>query len=144
MEDEAGETVAVANSIWVLMDTVSMRPAKVTSIDCARYVLEEKYPMDYAPRKIKLPSTLTTLEAFPVIKSNIDTNNHVNNGQYIKMAEEYLPTGFEIGEMRAEYRKSAVLGDIIVPKIQMGDSICTIVLAGTDDKPYCIIEFIKK
>lgn len=142
MQDESGETVAVANSIWVLMDTTTMRPVKVDPLLCEKYVLEEKYPMEYAPRKIKLPASSETKDAFPVIKSNIDTNNHVNNGQYIKMAEEYLPSGFVIKEMRAEYRKSAVLGDIIVPKVHITDTVCTVILAGTDDKPYCIIEFI--
>lgn len=144
MQDASGKTVAVANSIWVLMDTISMRPTRVTALDASKYQLEEKYPMDYAPRKIKLPSDFITEAEFPVIKSNIDTNNHVNNGQYIKMAEEFLPPDFVIGEMRAEYRKSALLGDIIVPKVHLAEDLCTVVLAGIDEKPYCIIEFIKK
>ena len=33
------------------------------------------------------------------------------------MAQDYLPEGFAIGQMRAEYRKSALLHDCIVPEV---------------------------
>ncbi|MDO5293291.1 MAG: thioesterase [bacterium] len=144
METEEGELLAVANSIWVLMDTKRMRPTKLTEEELIKYELEEKYPMEKAPRKIPVPENYTTHEAFSVTKSNLDTNNHVNNGQYIKMATDYLPEDFEIKEMRAEYRKSAVLSDTIIPKVTIEDNKCTVVLAGTDDYPYCVVIFIKK
>lgn len=142
IHDEENQVAAVANSIWVYMDTESYRPVKVTEDIVSGYNLEEKYDMDYAPRKINIPSNLTTYEGFPVIRSNIDTNNHVNNGQYIKMAEEFLPSNFEIKQMRAEYRNSAVLGDIIVPMVCQEDHTFTVVLANIEGKPYTIVEFL--
>ncbi len=141
IEDSAGRPAATANSIWVYMDTASYRPVKVTEKDIRGYNPEGKYTMDYAPRKITIPENMTVLEGFPVIRSNIDTNNHVNNGQYIKMAEEFLPAGFRIKQMRAEYRMSAVLGDIIVPMVCREDTTYTVVLANTEGKPFTIIEF---
>lgn len=141
IKDSNEEVVAVANSIWVYLDSETYRPVKVTEDEVRGYLTEERYNMDYAPRKIDIPEKLTKLTSFPVIRSNIDTNNHVNNGQYIKMAEEFLPLGFQIKQMRAEYKKSAVLGDIIVPYILKEDNKCTIVLTSTEDKPYTIIEF---
>lgn len=143
LKDEQGDVVAYANSIWFLMDTLTMKPSLTTSIPFEQYGIGEKYDMEYAPRKIKLPTTFQEYEAFPVAKSNIDTNNHVNNGQYIKMAEEYLPDGFIIEEMRAEYRRAAVLGDLIYPRVSVIDNLCTVVLAGEDERPYCIVEFKK-
>ena len=128
IKDAWGKISAVANSIWVYMDTESYRPIKVTEAD-------------YAPRKINIPKNLETLAEFPVIRSNIDTNNHVNNGQYIKMAEEFLPSGFRIRQMRAEYRMSAVLGDIIVPMVCRENNTYTVVLANQERKPFTIIEF---
>jgi acyl-ACP thioesterase len=139
--DANNQIAAVANSVWVYMDTESYHPVKVTQDDIRSYISEEKYDMEYAPRKIIIPEKLITLGGFPVIPSNIDTNNHVNNGQYIKMAEELLPNGFRIKQMRAEYRMSAVLGDIIVPMVNHVNNTYTVVLASTDGKPFTIIEF---
>ncbi|MDF2610354.1 MAG: acyl-ACP thioesterase [Lachnospiraceae bacterium] len=139
--DSNNKVTAAANSIWVYMDTEQYRPVKVTEDAVRDYNQEEKYDMEYAPRKIILPQNLTTLESFPVIRSTIDTNNHVNNGQYIRMAEEFLPEDCIIKQMRAEYKKSAVLGDVIVPMVNFEDNIFTVVLADTESKPYTIIEF---
>jgi acyl-ACP thioesterase len=139
--DANNQAVAVANSIWVYMDTESYCPVKVTEESVRDYKQEEKYDMNYAPRKVAIPKNLTTLESFPVIRSTIDTNNHVNNGQYIRMAQEYLPLGFQIKQMRAEYKMSAVLGDIIVPMVSSDNNIFTVVLANTEGKPFTIIEF---
>ena len=54
-------------------------------------------------------------EPFAVQKHHLDTNHHVNNGPYIQMAREYVPEGFPIRQMRAEYKKSALLGNMINP-----------------------------
>jgi acyl-ACP thioesterase len=141
--DSNDKVCTAANSIWVYMDTESYRPAKVTEDVVKGYEIEKAYEMDYAPRKITIPKNLAILDNFPVIRSNIDTNNHVNNGQYIKMAEEFLPGGFPVRQMRAEYRRSAILGDIIVPMVcENADSI-TVALADTNEKPYAVIEFKK-
>ncbi len=45
-----------------------------------------KIEMDYAPRKIALPKEREVQNAFSVQKHHLDTNHHVNNCQYIRMA----------------------------------------------------------
>ena len=77
------------------------------------YVLHEKLDMDYAPRKIALPEEMEKKEYFLIVKHHIDTNHHVNNGQYVQMAMELLPDDFRISQMRAEYKKAALLGDMV-------------------------------
>lgn len=143
LSDRDGNVLAYANSIWVYLDTISHYPAKITPIDIKGYVVSNPYVMEYAPRKISLPDNLTTLPSFLVVRSNIDTNNHVNNGQYIKMAQEYLPNDFVISKMRAEYKVSAVLGDTIIPMINRNDNTITVVLSNIEGKPFSIIEFTK-
>ena len=69
-------------------------------------MLDEKLDMEYAPRKIALPRDMVQEEAFVIQKHHLDTHHHVNNGQYIRMAADYLPEGFVIRQMRAEYKKS--------------------------------------
>ena len=43
-----------------------------------------------------------TEEAFKVCHHHLDTNHHVNNAQYIDMAQEYLPKEWKLSRVRAE------------------------------------------
>ena len=140
IKDRKDKVLISANSIWVYMDTLTCRPAKIGE-DHAGYEIEPPYPMEYADRKIAVPKVTITHPSFSVIKSNIDSYNHVNNGQYIKMAEEFLPEEFKISSLRVEYRKQAVLGDTIIPKTATDGKQFTVALCGTDDKPYAVVEF---
>ncbi len=141
IEDNQGKVCAYANSIWIYMDTENNRPVKIDEDIARAYRPEEPYPMDYAPRKISLPDNLVEGTPFPVLRRNLDTNNHVNNGEYIRMSEEFIPENFKPAGMRAEYRKSAVMGDIIIPLIHQNERTLTIVLADSARKPYTIIEY---
>ncbi len=141
MKSHTDELLAVANSVWVYMDYETGTPLKVPK-DNAGYILEPPYPMDYMDRKINITGlTLTPLAPFPVVKSNIDSYNHVNNGQYIKMAEEFLPKNFSIRRMRVEYRQQAVAGEIIHPYVLHQDKDYYVVLSDATSKPYAIIQF---
>jgi len=139
MTNEKEEVLSVANSIWVYIDTKTGHPTRIP--DHTGYETELPYPMDYANRKIEIPLDLVTYPSFFIIKSNIDSYNHVNNGQYIKMAEEFLPENLFVSGMRVEYRMQAMLGDIIVPKVNLNDEYLTVVLSSKENLPYAIIEF---
>lgn len=144
LQNEAGENLVVANSFWVFTDTETGRPAKLDPDYIAMYPMEPALPMEYAPRKIALPQEYKEEACFTVTKQHLDTNHHVNNAQYIRMAEDYLPEAFEVGEFRAEYKKSAKLQDEIHPLISLTETTCTVVLADAAHKPYTIVQFIRK
>lgn len=116
------------------------RPARVIPEMEEAYELEPKFPMNCESRKIELPENMEAQEPFPVHKYHIDTNRHVNNGQYVGMAQEYLAENKKIWKMRAEYRKAAVYGDIIYPQVAEQQEKTTVNLADGDGKPYAIIE----
>lgn len=139
MKNENEEVLSIANSIWVYLDTKTGHPTRIP--DVTGYETEPRFPMEYANRKIEVPSDYTAYPSFPIIKSHIDSYNHVNNGQYIKMAEEFLPEDLIVSGMRVEYRMQAMLGDIIVPKINRKDKYLTVVLSSTKEQPFAIIEF---
>ena len=143
MKDEKENVLAVANSLWVYLDTSTGKPTRIPPdyAVTSGYGMEAPYPMENAQRKIEMPEVFHTLPPFSIIKSNIDSYNHVNNGQYIKMAEEYLPDHFYVQAMRAEYRMQAVLGDMIVPLISAENDHYTIALTDASNKPYAMIEF---
>lgn len=141
---EDGETLAVANSIWILADTQTGRPVKITEEFAEGYETEAPYPMEQAPRKIPVPKEFETELPFVINQSHLDYNKHVNNGQYIRMAEAYLPAGFPVAEFRAEYRKAARLGDTMHPFVTITDEACTVVLADEIHAPYATVQFFRR
>lgn len=141
LNDAAGNRIVEANSIWSLMDMKKGVPVRLTQELAEKYVLEEKLPMEYAPRKIAVPKGGAEQETFPVTKQHLDGNHHVNNGQYIHMAMEYLPEDFVVGQMRAEYKKSAFLHDVIVPVVQEQEHVVTVSLCTQEGLPYAVVEF---
>ena len=144
MKTKEGEVLAYANSIWSLMDTRKMMPAKPNERILNGYALEQKYPMEYAPRKIAAPDGGKAVEPFTVKQHHLDTNNHVNNGQHVRMAMDYIPKNFCIKQLRVEYKSQAKLGDVICPIIAGSEdgSMYTVSLNKEDGKPYSIVEMI--
>lgn len=142
MRDEAGKDIAYANSIWVFMDTSTGRPAKLRGEDVAGYDIEEPYPMEYAPRKLALPEGFCKKEPFTIRKSHLDTNRHVNNCQYIRLAGEYADEGRTIRELRVSYRQAAHVGDVIVPMVHAKETGSVVLLADEQEEPYVILEYI--
>ncbi|MBQ8591725.1 MAG: acyl-[Lachnospiraceae bacterium] len=140
MENIKGEKIVKANSIWTLIHTNTMHPVKPNAAMEEGYVLEEKLDMEYAPRKIALPSSNIRGEEILVKAHHIDSNNHVNNAQYISMAMDYLRSEQTIHQLRAEYKKQAVLGDVIVPFIGNTENGTVIQLCDTEERPYAVIE----
>lgn len=142
MRTKSGECLAYANSIWTYIDIESGRPVKPTEEEMAAYQEEPALEMEYAPRKIKLPKDTVVVDTFPVRKYHIDTNNHVNNCQYVQMALEALPEEQEWKQIRVEYKKAAVYGDVILPKVAIEEERIAVVLCDMEEKPYAIVELI--
>lgn len=141
METKDGERLAYANSVWSLVDFIKGRPVKAGQEMIDAYGLDEKYDMDYADRKIELPKELVAKEAIRVKEYHLDVNQHVNNGQYTKMAMQFLSKDKKISQLRAEYKKQARLGDVIIPKVGLNDGKMIVALENEEGQAYAIIEF---
>lgn len=112
MYDSEGNYLVKANSCWFLTSTETGKPIRAAEEDRAPYgVLEPRIPMEEAPRKIALPAEMEKVGEVRIMRHQLDTNHHVNNAQYVDIACEVLQEGAEIREIRAEYKKAAVLGD---------------------------------
>lgn len=105
MTDSEGKDVAYANSLWVYMDMEKGQSVKTGRTEIAPYGVGDPYEMEYESRKIALPKEAKELESFPVRRYHIDTNEHVNNCQYVQMALESLSKDKEVHQMRVEYKK---------------------------------------
>lgn len=136
-----GAYFAKANSVWVLADLKTGRPVRLREEDIAPYGRIERIPMDYADRKIRLPEGGEEKEPFSVQPYHLDTNHHVNNGQYVQMAASYLPEEMQIRELRADYKRPAVLGDMIYPVVCRVDDSWMVALNGETGRSYAVIQF---
>ncbi len=83
MEDKEGNRIAYANTLWTYLDLRTGHPTNVDEKQIQAYELEEKLDMKYAPRKIAVPKECQEYPSFQVKSHHLDTNHHVNNGQYI-------------------------------------------------------------
>ncbi|MCM1540422.1 MAG: thioesterase [Blautia sp.] len=144
MMTEGGEYLAKANSIWSLLDLDKGKPAMVSEEMTRKYGISEKLDMEYAPRKIAVPGDGVSGEAIVVKQHHLDTNHHVNNGQFVDMAMDFLPEDFVIGQLRAEYKKQAFLDDRLLPYVAASED--KVVVSLTDEKgaPYVVVEFSGK
>lgn len=144
LTDRQGEYVAKANSIWILMDQKKGRPVVVMPEEADVYGKAEPIPMDYAPRKISIPEGGVIQPVFTVQDYHLDTNHHVNNGQYVRMASAFLPKEQTVKELRVEYKKQALLGDQVTPVVYEIPQGYLVALNGADGKPYAVVEFFCK
>lgn len=145
IKSEDDEVLAKANSLWVFMDTAKMRPARVkdTFVEAYGKVLEPALEGDWSERKITVPEEQVKMEPVQVAKFFIDTNHHMNNGKYVLVAEEYLPEDFNVGRLKVEYKKAAVLGDVLYPAVTVKEDEVTVVLADEVGKTYAVVQFMK-
>ena len=142
MENEKGEKIVKANSIWVLIDTKTGRPIRITDEVASHYPDEPKLEMDYCDRKIVVPEEYEEKEGIVVPKYFIDTNNHVNNARYVMLAEQYLPEEFQVKEIRVEYKIAAVLGDMMIPRVTIQEDVVTVAFVTTAGQLYATIQFL--
>lgn len=142
MKAKDGEVLALANTLWVYIDTETGRPVKPEEVDMAPYEVEAPLEMEKVSRKITLPEEAEVVDTFKVHKYHIDTNNHVNNCQYVRLAMEALPTDFRVTKLRVEYKKAAVYGDEMILKFAKEEERLVAELCDVEGKPYAIVEFI--
>ena len=144
MKTEDDKMLAYANSIWVLIDTRTGKPTRVPDFVANSYQNEPPIPMECSERKIKAPTEYVEKDPIPVLKFFIDTNKHVNNEKYVMIAQEFLPEEFDLGEIRVEYRKAAVLNDTLYPRVTEEADRITVNLTDEEGKTYAIILFLKR
>lgn len=141
METGEGELLACAYSVWAYMDLKQGRPVRVPEEEIQAYGIEQALEMEYSGRKIHIPQTLSFYDSVTVHPRHLDSNHHVNNGQYVAIAQEYLPEGFEVRGLRTEYKQQARLGDVMVPGMAVAENSCVVVLNDQSGQPYVVVEF---
>ena len=98
--DASAELPEEERLIRVYMDMKKGRPCRPAKEEVEAYRPEAPLDVEFAPRKIVLPKELEDGESFPVRRHQIDTNEHVNNCQYIQMAIDVVPECERAGQIR--------------------------------------------
>ena len=137
---ESGELLIYADSLWVLMDLIHTKPARINE------EIENAYPDDgnrpeYDFRRPKLRYTNPGLKVgkFVVNEHLIDTNGHMNNSFYIDLTRSYLPKE-DFSEIDVNYKKAALLFDeldVYLVELETGYQV----VLKKEDEIYTIVEY---
>lgn len=130
--DESGSCLARATSSWAVLNTASRRPVRIAGN-------VPSYPLH--PRRV-LEDDFASLPAYPersdceltfrVMRSDLDSNRHVNNVFYANWALEAVPeqiAAHGLCSLEVSFRAEALYGDSIVSR-------CCVVADG--DQPVCL------
>lgn len=122
VRDKDQEIIGRATSLWVFYNTESKRPSRIPSD------FQEAYGVE-ALRAIKEPlGQLLTGESvqeenqqiFKVRRSDIDTNGHVNNANYLQWMLEAVPEDVyenrHLAALEITYKKATTYGNSICSK----------------------------
>lgn len=85
-------------------------------------------------------------EGSPIVvtEQHLDTNGHVNNAQYIRMAASALDVPVDVRVLRVQYKLMALLGDTIVPRLHQTQDGVTVDLASPDGTTYAVVSLASK
>ena len=95
-------------------------------------------------REEKKKSDVKTADPVVIGLEHLDTNRHVNNGQYVRMALSIAENeGMKnIREIRAEFLKQAVWGDTIYPVYTENEGGFFVSLNSEAGKPYTVVQML--
>ena len=72
----------------------------------------------------------------------IDTNGHVNNGQYVRLSLGLLPRDIKVTDFRLNFKKQAYPGDVLCPVVYRLEKGWMVALNDSQGGPYFLGEYI--
>lgn len=147
LKTSEGEELVRADSLWFAFDTHAGRAIRIPEHE--RVYFSNEDPIDLPPtkRKLKLFGDGMTLEPIVVAEHHLDTNHHVNNGQYIAMADYVCRAQDEAFcpyRLCVQYKNAAKLGDIIIPTLYVEERGYSVDLANTQGVSYAIVRMERR
>lgn len=135
-----GALIARASSSWVLLNLETGRPCRPEPEHVAPYGTHEPLEMPAEKRRVTLPAELEERPPITVTRGLIDTNEHVNNCQYVQLVLDLLPREALPNRARIDYRRAAVLGDTIYPHLAQEPDRTVAALCDERGNPYAVVE----
>lgn len=144
MKDTDGNTLAMGDSLWTLIDYEKGTMASLDDELKASYVLEEKLPMEYHKGKIKIPGELKEFPKVKTLYHNLDGNMHANNGQLVQMGLDIVKAtdmDKDYYNLRVEYRKQVRFEDELTPYLGKTEDGVVLVFKNQEDFSCTVMEF---
>ena len=141
---EDNTRIVRADSLWTTFDTEAQRICMVPESEAAYYEGDEQLVLPAFKRKLMPMGEGVARSPIKVAEHNIDTNQHVNNAQYVQMALDALAAADivldpqHVKAISAQYRAQAHLGDIITPIIYTEANAFCVSLEG-EDTVYAVV-----
>lgn len=140
LKNKEGDVLVRADSMWSLIDIKELKPTRVTDELIKAYELGDKIEMNYKPRKIKLLGAGEKKEGIKIRKSQIDSNKHLNNAEYVSICLDFIPDDKKVKELRVEYKNAVYLNEIIYPVVYEQDGIIQISLNDENNSTRAVVE----
>ncbi|MEE0955589.1 MAG: thioesterase [Eubacterium sp.] len=144
IRDAEGRTLLLAKSEWLLMDLAEHKPVKIPDVQLEAYGLDSDLVIkeNLGKRKIVLPKDGGEAgRPISVGEYMIDTNGHVNNGQYVRLSLALLPRDIKVKDFRLNFKKQAYLGDILHPVIHRLENGWMVALNDAEGEPFFLGEY---
>lgn len=143
IKDMEGNYLVKADSLWFCFDTRKQLPKKVDIEDVEVY-MDGEVALDMRKREVGTKEEMRDLEPITIGFHHLDTNAHVNNAMYIEIAMESFKENLDFSQLDIQYKKMAVLGDVIYPQILEKEKDIYFSLNDAQGSPYALIRFRKR
>lgn len=111
--DEKGEELAMAESIWVLMDAEKKLPVRISRELADLFVDPGTDHTVRIKRKLPAEGSWEILDQLEITNLFLDSNKHVNNAFYVQWARTILPDTYKVLRLKVDYRQASFKGDIL-------------------------------
>lgn len=138
-----GAPLVRADSQWFCFDTAARRPIRIPESEQV-YLEGDEHEETTSPlqRKIAIEGPETIAPSLVVGEQHLDTNQHVNNAQYVLMATDALAAlgqTMQVNALAVQYKTMALLGDTIVPHVHEIPEGRIVDLANPQGDSYAIV-----
>ena len=142
LRDEQGAELAVADSLWTLVDIQTGAPTPASQV-VERYLEPGEGPdLGELPRKVQIPVDAAPAAVFSITDDLLDTNHHVNNVRSVALAMRFLPEDTTVSALAVDYQRPLLPGQQVQPLVAHTDRGCVVAL--TVDGQSCVcVEFIR-
>lgn len=121
------EVIGRATSLWVFFNIATKRPSRIPSEFGEVYGLDPRRGIDdpFDPLQTIGVGAGAGEQEFSVRRSDIDTNGHVNNANYLQWILEVVPEDIyrnnHLASLEIQYKKETTYGSRIRSKYQIED-----------------------
>ena len=114
VKDSGGNIIAKAASLWIFLNINSRRPIRIPIELGDVYGIHPVRTFDCTFGKLESADKYTHNRDFFIRKSDIDTNNHVNNAKYLDWMLEAIPDdiyhNYTLSTLEIQYKKELTYG----------------------------------